>query len=57
MPNITYESCYSLFILLPAKGLQFSHVDILKEAEIPLLGWGGAGFCPSLTQWACQYYY
>ena len=28
MPNITYKSCYYLFILLPTKGLQFSHVGI-----------------------------
>ena len=28
MPNITYKSCYYLFILPPAKGLKFSHVGI-----------------------------
>ena len=37
MPDITYESCYYLFILLPAKGLEFSLVGISNEAEIPLL--------------------
>ena len=37
MPSITYKSCYYLFILLPAKGLKFSHVGISNEAEIPLL--------------------
>ena len=37
MPNITYKSCYYLFILLPAKILKFSHVGISNQAEIPLL--------------------
>ena len=38
MPNITYNSCCSsLFILLPVKGLQFPHVGIANQAEIPLL--------------------
>ena len=37
MRNVAYKSCYYLFILLPAKGLQFSHVGISNEAEIPLL--------------------
>ena len=30
MPNITYKSCYYLFILLPTKGLYSSHEDIFK---------------------------
>ena len=35
-PYKWYKSCYYLFLLLPAKGLEFSHVGISNKAEIPL---------------------
>ena len=41
MSNITYKSCYYLFILLPIKGLQFSQVGISK------LSWNTT----ALSQW------